>query len=175
MNIHYRIVKVDPAAHGIVVRYFTDKVTEIDLANSLNQDGSVVLNADGYPMSTRTDVMMSVYDTPAPSNEELEKRIMMNAPVDWLKLQEDIKDPGIDTKMSDARNLTGESKAFTTEQIDTLRGAAIDIKNWESREQRAYDTIVNLMDSLKILAAKDPQIIVSLSEVINDMKKVIEE
>ena len=175
MNIHYRILKVDPAAHGVLVRYFTDKVTEMDLANSLNPDGSIILNADGYPISTRTDVMISIYDTPAPSNEEIHKRIMMSSPVRWLKLQEDIKDPDIDTKMSEVRNLTGDSKTFTTEELDNLKSADIDIRNWESREQRAYDTIVNLMDSLKILASKDPQIIVALSEVVNDMKKIIEE
>ena len=110
MNIHYRIIKVDPATHGILVRYFTDKVTEMDLANSLNPDGSAILNADGYPISTRTDVMISVYETPTPSDEEIEKMIMLNAPIPWLKLQEDIADAGVDTKMRSARNLTGKSK-----------------------------------------------------------------
>ena len=171
MNIHYRILKVDPAAHGILVRYFTDKVTEMDLANSLNPDGSVILNADGYPVSTRTDVMMSIYDTPAPSNDEIEKRIMLNAPVDWLKLQEDIKDPDVDTKMSDVRNIIGDSKSFTTEELDHLKSVTF---GSEIRDQRAYDTVTNLMDSLKVLAAKDPEIIKSLADVINDVKKVIE-
>ena len=46
MNIQYRIVKVDPEAHGVVIRYFTDKVTEMDLANSFNPDGTIKLNAD---------------------------------------------------------------------------------------------------------------------------------
>ena len=174
MNIHYRILKIDPAAHGIAVRYYTDLVTEMDLANSFNEDGSVKLNADGYPLSTRTDIMMSIYETPTPSQEEIEKRIMLSAPVDWLKLQEDIKDPGVNTKMSGIRKLTGESKAFTKEDVDNLKSADIDTKNWESREQRAYDTIVNLMDSLKILAAKDPEIIKAFDDVINDVRKVIE-
>ena len=121
MNIHYRIVRVDPAAHGIVIRYFTDNVTEIDLANSFNEDGTVKLNADGYPVSTRTDILMSIYDIPAPSQEEIERRIMLSAPVDWLKLQEDIKDPNVDTKMKDIRKLTGETKAFTSEQLTALK------------------------------------------------------
>ena len=121
MNIHYRIIKVDPASHGIVVRYVTDKVTEMDLANSLNPDGSVILNAEGYPVSTRTDVMLNIYETPAPSNEEIENRIMISAPTQWLKLQEDIKDPDVDTKMSDVRNLTGETKSITTEELVELR------------------------------------------------------
>ena len=77
MNIHYRIVRVDPAAHGIVIRYFTDNVTEVDLANSFNEDGSVRVNADGYPLTTRTDVFMSIYDIPAPTFDQIEKMIKL--------------------------------------------------------------------------------------------------
>jgi hypothetical protein len=171
MNIHYRIVKVDSAAHGIVIRYFTDEVTEMDLASYFNEDGSVKLNADGYPISTRTDVLMSIYDTPAPSNEEIEKRIMLNAPTDWLKLQEDIKDPNVNTKMAEVRNLAGESKSFTMDQLSDLRKEVIDkqIAN-EDSVQKAYDTIASLMDSLKVLSDRDPNIIKELSNIINSDK-----
>jgi hypothetical protein len=170
MNIHYRIVKVDPGAHGIVIRFFTDKVTEMDLANSFSEDGSIILNADGYPLSTRTDVLMSIYDTPAPSQEEIERRIMLCAPVDWLKLQEDIKDPDIDTKMNEARNLVGDSKAFTSDDILKLKKTDDDDNKLMSRDQRAYDTITNLMDSLKVLAVKDPEILKELFDIINSIR-----
>jgi hypothetical protein len=175
MNIHYRILKIDPAAHGIAVRYYTDLVTEMDLANSFNEDGSVKLNADGYPLSTRTDIMMSIYETPTPSQEEIEKRIMLSAPVDWLKLQEDIKDPGVNTKMSGIRKLTGESKAFTTDQLTDLKTTIADVEKDEQSVTRAYDTITNLIDSLKVLASEDPQIIKSLIDTVNDIKKSVEE
>ena len=174
MNIHYRVVKVDPAAHGIVVRYFTDVVTEMDLASSFNDDGSVKLNSDGYPVSTRTDVLMGIYDTPSPSNEELEKRIMLNAPTDWLKLQEDIKNPSVDTKLSDARNLTGQSKSFTSEELTELKTARNVTEASETRLDRAHQTVITLMDSLKVLSVEDPEMIVSLSEVINDLRKIVE-
>jgi hypothetical protein len=172
MNIHYRIIKVDPAAHGVVVRYFTDKVTETDLANSLNPDGSVILNADGYPVSTRTDVMMSIYDTPAPSNEELEKRIMMNAPVDWLKLQEDIKDPDVDTKMSQARNIVGESKSVTLDELIDMRKTADNVEKEERSVETAYATVINLLDSLKVIAAEDPHSIKGFYDTLEEIKKI---
>ena len=156
-------------------RYFTDVVTEMDLANSFNEDGSVRLHADGYPLSTRTDIMMSIYDTPAPSNQELEKRIMMNAPVDWLKLQEDIKNPDVNTKLSQARNLTGESKSFTTEELTSMKDEVIKTEEENNKVAKAYDTVLNLMDSLKILAAEEPQMIRALAEVINDVRKIAEE
>ena len=174
MNIHYRIVKVDPAAHGIVVRYFTDKVTEMDLANSLNPDGSVILNADGYPLSTRTDVMMSIYDTPAPSNEELEKRIMLNAPVDWLKLQEDIKDPNVDTKLSNARNLTGDEKAVTLDELTDMRKSLAETERQERSVEDANAIVINLIDALKVIATEDPQLIKGFYDVIKDLQKIAE-
>ena len=174
MNIHYRIVKVDPAAHGIVVRYFTDKVTEMDLANSLNPDGSVILNADGYPLSTRTDVMMSIYDTPAPSNEELEKRIMLNAPVDWLKLQEDIKDPNVDTKLSNARNLTGDEKAVTLDELTDMRKSLAETERQERSVEDANAIVINLIDALKVITTEDPQLIKGFYDVIKDLQKIAE-
>ena len=174
MNIHYRIIKVDPGSHGIVVRYFTDKVTEMDLANSLNPDGSVILNADGYPVSTRTDVMVNIYDTPAPSNEEIEKRVMMSAPVEWLKLQENIKDPGVDTKMTEVRNLTGESKSITLEELTEMRKNAAKEEQEERSAENAYATVINLLDSLKVIANEDPHILKGLYDILNDNKKIAE-
>jgi hypothetical protein len=174
MNIHYRIIKVDPASHGIVVRYFTDKVTEMDLANSLNPDGSVILNADGYPVSTRTDVMVNIYNTPAPSNEEIEKRVMMSAPVEWLKLQENIKDPGVDTKMTEVRNLTGESKSITLEELTEMRKNAAKEEQEERSAENAYATVINLLDSLKVIANEDPHILKGLYDILNDIKKIAE-
>jgi hypothetical protein len=174
MNIHYRIIKVDPASHGIVVRYFTDKVTEMDLANSLNPDGSAILNADGYPVSTRTDVMVNIYDTPAPSNEEIEKRVMMSAPVEWLKLQENIKDPGVDTKMTEVRNLTGESKSITLEELTEMRKNAAKEEQEERSAENAYATVINLLDSLKVIANEDPHILKGLYDILNDIKKIAE-
>ena len=174
MNIHDRIIKVDPAAHGFVVRYFTDEVTEMDLANSLNPDGSVILNADGYPVSTRTDIMMNIYDTPAPSNEEIEKRIMLSAPVHWLKLQEDIKNPNIDTKMSDARNLTGESKTISVDDLDSMKISLAETERQERSIEDSKAVVINIIDALKVIAAEDPQLIKLFYDVVSDLKKIAE-
>ena len=172
MNIHYRILKVDPASHGISVRYFTDRVTEMDLANSLNPDGSVILNADGYPLTTRTDVMLSIYQTPTPSDEEIEKLIMLNAPTPWLKLQEDIVDADIDTKMKNARKLTGSSKAFSLDDLDQLKEDLRSGAREENGAEAAKQLISELMSSLKILATEDPQLVVGFAKLLEELKKV---
>ena len=172
MNIHYRIIKVDPAAHGITVRYFTDNVTEIDLANSLNADGSAILNADGYPLSTRTDVMISVYQTPTPSNEEIDKLIMLNAPTEWLRLQEDIANADVDTKMRDTRKLTGNAKVFTLDELDQLRQELSAKAKEVNGNERAAHTVVELMDSLKVLTTENPQLVTGFVELLEELKKV---
>jgi hypothetical protein len=147
----------------------------MDLASSFNEDGSVKLNADGYPVATRTDVLMTLYDTPTPSTEEVEKRIMINAPVDWLKINEEIKDPNIDTKMRNLRDLVGDTKAFTVEDIKDLKNAMIAEqaasaeaiqKTEETELLKAYDTVTNLVDSLKVLSEKDPSFIQEFSELL---------
>lgn len=177
MNIHYRIIKVDPESHGVIIRYFTDMLTEMDLASSFNEDGSVKLNADGYPVATRTDVLMSIYDTPTPSAEEIEKRIKLNAPIDWLKLQEDITNPEIDTRMRELRNLVGDSKSFTIEDIQGIKNTMMadaaaaraestsDIPE-EVSLLKAYDTVTNMIDSIKVLSEKDPSFLQELSELL---------
>jgi len=180
MKIHYRIVKVDPAAHGVVVRYFTDKVTEMDLANSIDKDGTVILNADGYPLSTRTDVMMSIFDTPTPSNEEIERRIMLSAPIDWLRLQENIKDPDVDTKMKSVRDLTGESSDFTLDDIEDLKKTIAAAHKEEAEKEgkhieKAYESIVALLDALKVIAAEDPHALKGFYDTFSEIRKIAEE
>lgn len=178
MNIHYRIVKVDPAAHGVLVRYWTDKVTEMDLAGPIDADGKPLLNADGYPVGCRTDVLLTLYETPTPSAEEIDKRIMMSAPVDFLKLQEDIKDRQIDTSMKAVRNLVGDSKAFTLNEVNDVRLAAaaqetaIATANMTEEQtlSKAYEVIGSITDSIKILSKKDPAILTVLIAALNSIK-----
>ncbi len=144
MNLGYRIVKADAAEHGILVRYFTDKVTEIDLATSFNDDGSVKVNADGYPLSTRTDMFMSIYETPAPSYEQIKKDIILRAPLDWLKLQEDIKNKAVDTKLTELKDHVGEAGTFTTDDVIRLReevdtAIAANVNNATTEAGRVFD------------------------------------
>lgn len=177
MNIHYRILKVDLSTHAVLVRYWTDKVTEMDLAEPQNLPGGPPLNADGYPLNTRTDILLTIYDTPTPTPEELDKRIMMAAPVDWLKLQEDIKDQGIDTSMSTVRNMIGDTKEFTPDDIMLVRqelGAALAANtalpgalSEQQATNKAYEVIGALTDSIKVLQQKDPAAVSQFANTLN--------
>ena len=152
MNLGYRIVKADSSEHGILVRYWTDKVTEMDLATSFNEDGTVRVNADGYPLSTRTDVFMSIYETPAPSYEQIVKDIILRAPIDWLKLQESIVDVNVDTKLAELKEHVGDTGTFTLEDVEALR--------LESSQQAVANVNADITETVRIFdyANSDPKI-----------------
>jgi len=105
MEVKYRIIKVEPEEHSIVVRYFTDKITEEMLATELDINDNPVLTEEGFPTRCRTDYHINIFQVPSPSEEEIVKIINYNAPYDWLNMQEQIKDPEVDTSLSSVSNL----------------------------------------------------------------------
>ena len=114
MNIYYKIVEVWPQDHLIVVRYFTDTITENELASAPGT------KPDGTPVRCRTDVSISI-PIPEPTEEELKKIILFNCPVEFFKTQEKLKDPEIDTSMSSYQSQLNVVKTTTLEEIDALK------------------------------------------------------
>lgn len=93
MNIHYKIVEVWPEIHSIVVRYWTDILSEEYLASDTNR------KEDGTPYRCRSDASITLA-IPAPTGEELEKLLISNAPYHWLKTLETCVLPEVDTSLS---------------------------------------------------------------------------
>lgn len=110
MNIKYKILSVDPNEHSMVVRFYTDTLTEEMLATYKNADGSAVREEDGSIKNCRTDYNINVWQVPAPTGADLESFIMSHAPVYWFDLQEKIHNPEIDTSMDAISSLVGEEK-----------------------------------------------------------------
>lgn len=108
MNINYRILKIDNEAHSVVVRYFTDVVSENDLSSMKNPDGSPVLGEDGYPIQCMTDTSLTLYDVQNPTEADVDVLVKRAVPSDWLKLREDIK---LGTVASDLSGLSGINKS----------------------------------------------------------------
>lgn len=71
----------------MVVRYFTDLVSEDSLANHFEADGSIARAEGGWPVRCRTDVSITVYGEPSP--EVVERVIASNAPVLFLETKEE--------------------------------------------------------------------------------------
>jgi len=116
MNIKYKIIEVWPDDHQIVVRYTTDIVTEEDVATHRDEDGNIT--------RCRTDVPI-VLPVPTPTGNELERIIMTNAPIDFLKTKESVLDENTDTSLAslqsllnvtNTRSLNADAK-LTDEQI----------------------------------------------------------
>jgi hypothetical protein len=114
MNIYYKIVEVWPQDHLIVVRYFTDTITENELASAPGT------KPDGTPVRCRTDVSLSI-PIPEPTEEELKKIILLNCPIGFFETQEKLKDPEIDTSMSTYQAQLNVVKTTTLEEIGSLR------------------------------------------------------
>lgn len=104
MNIKFKVLEVNPNEHSIVVRYYTDKLTE-ELLDVNREDK--VKREDGSPRRCRTDYNINI-PVPAPEGEDLVDYLARNAPTQWLQLQEDILNPNVDTSLKDAFDLVGK-------------------------------------------------------------------
>ena len=107
MKIKYKILSIDTAEHTMVVRFYTDKMSEEDLCSHRKHDGSPMLTEDGTVANCRTDVNLAIWQYPAPGKEELEVYIMSHAPIAWFKHKEQISNPEVDTSMSSVLPLVG--------------------------------------------------------------------
>lgn len=96
MNINYKIIEVWPDNHQIIVRFTTDVVTEEVVASHRDADGNIT--------RCRTDVAIDL-PIPTPTGSELDRIIMMNAPVKFLKTKESVLNENIDTSLTDLQSL----------------------------------------------------------------------
>jgi hypothetical protein len=100
MNLHYKIVEVWPQDHLVVIRYWTDVLSEEFLASN------DIRKEDGTPERCRSDVSVTL-PIPAPTGKELEDLLISYAPIDWLKTMEKIQAPEIDTSMEEILKIKG--------------------------------------------------------------------
>jgi hypothetical protein len=112
MNLHYKIVEVWPQDHLVVVRYWTDVLSEEFLASN------DVRKEDGTPERCRSDVSVTL-PIPAPEGAELEKFLISYAPLDWLKTMEKIQAPEIDTSMDGIMKLKDASFSVDISKMET--------------------------------------------------------
>tara|TARA_R110000772_G_scaffold104020_1_gene205263 strand:+ start:115 stop:462 length:348 start_codon:yes stop_codon:yes gene_type:complete len=96
--IKYKIVEVNAEQHSIVVRFYSDVITEESLAVQWGDEGQILRG--------RTDYNIDL-PIPAPSGDELQNIILSNAPSQWLKNQELILDPAVNTSLEDVKALVG--------------------------------------------------------------------
>lgn len=148
MNIHYKIVELWPDDHLVVVRYWTDNISEMDLASDQNR------KEDGTPVRCRTDVSINL-PVPMPTDpEEIDKIIKVAGPISWLKMLEDVKNPDVDTSLDAVAGLVGVTKTTTKEEITTIMQENQDIRTLPEVQTTAKELsdedIQKLIDSISV-------------------------
>jgi hypothetical protein len=111
MNLKYKIIEVYPEQHSIVVRFYTDVITEGMLAVDV---------LDGVIRRGRTDFNIDL-PFPAPTGDALAELIVSKAPSDWLATQEAILNPVLDTSLSNVAGLVGQELTPPTPAVQAVQ------------------------------------------------------
>lgn len=112
MKIYYRILNINDNDHSLVVRYWTDNITELSLCSEFDKDNLPLITDDGYPVRCRSDVSVTFYNNLNPSQNAIVEIIKVNAPVDWFRLLESVKDPDTVVNLNAALPLKGIVQNF---------------------------------------------------------------
>lgn len=113
MNVKFRIISKDENNHSIVVRYFTDILTEEILANSFDAAGNVIYDARGYPKNTRADYNYNLYGYDNPTENQIIDFVKDKTPWQWLQTQENIINPNVTTSLSGVNNILYTEQNYT--------------------------------------------------------------
>lgn len=146
MEVKYRIIDVDPNQHSIVVRYYTNVLSEDSLATSFNTDGSIARGPDGSPLRCQTDYNINIWKTETPPTiDDIKKIANDSAPYDWFKLKHDILDPNVDTSLSVVSSLINQE--FVAQKPVSVVETTMNDENIESEIQKIIDSITSNSNS----------------------------
>jgi hypothetical protein len=110
MNINYKIVEVHEDSRTMVVRYYTDIVTENDLDVMQNS------NSNTSPARCKTDVSLNI-PIPEPTEQELHKIVLKHVPLEALRTFEALKTQSSNTVLSVVYTMKDVIYAKTEQQI----------------------------------------------------------
>ena len=146
MEVKYRIIDVDPNQHSIVVRYYTNVLSEDSLATSFNTDGSIARGSDGSPLRCQTDYNINIWKTETPPTvDDIKKIANDSAPYDWFKLKHDILDPNVDTSLSVVSSLINQE--FVAQKPVSVVETIMNDENIENEIQKIIDSITSNSNS----------------------------
>lgn len=112
-KIKYKIIDLNEDTHSIIVRYYTDDISE-ELLSSNSR-----LRPDGTPERTRSDVSITL-PIPLPTDEDIEKIILQHFPKNGIDIFGKLK--------KDKSNLENFKKLKNKLNIEVEKG----ITEWEN-------------------------------------------
>lgn len=153
MLVKFRILNKELDQHSVVVRYYTDTITEDDLATSfiLDSQGNSIIdrNPDGSPKRCQTDYNINIWNIEATqisaNSEVIINHIKNCAPFDWFELKQAVKDPNTNTDMPLIDSLVGVE--FTAEKPIISVSASIS-NSISPAPNLSEDDLQKLIDSI---------------------------
>lgn len=108
MQLKFKIIETHPDIHSIVVRYYSNDLTEEQLCTFFdNASGRPVLTKDGTISRCKFDMSITFYKLPVPTGQDLINYIAERAPIEALNLESMIRSPAIDTSLSTIASVRG--------------------------------------------------------------------
>jgi hypothetical protein len=152
MKVKYRIIEVDSSQHSVVVRYYTDILSQDDLATSFDTNNTIIRRPDGTPQRCQTDYNINIWKTnPSPTIEDIHEIAKGAAPYDWFKLKHDVLNPSVDTTLNVVSTIMNQEFTAVKPKLPYL---TIDISNQNSTntnvdttEQEIQDLINSILGS----------------------------
>lgn len=118
IKFYYKIIEANEEDQSITVRYWTDFLSEEELAADNNR------NPDGTPVRCRTDYNYNLWDNKK-TTEEIEEMIVSGFPREWFLLKYAVKTPDIDHTttgrmkgVASLLNKTHERESQKIKQVD---------------------------------------------------------
>ena len=120
MEIKCKIISSSPEEHSVVVRYYTDKLSEEALAVRNPDTGEIILNSDGAIATCRTDCNVTIWPVPVPTGQDLYNYIAVTAPRQWLELMESVMNPAMDTTLESVSSLIGQEVTLAQKVVNDV-------------------------------------------------------
>jgi hypothetical protein len=136
MLIKYKIVELYEDDRTMVVRYYTDVLSEKDLESVPNPDDP------NKPIRCKSDVSLSI-PLPEPSAVELEKLILRNAPIAGLEVLEKLKIQPELKPLTAILSMVNVEVSKTKEDILNLVQAPVRLSNAEIDDIFSANTAAN--------------------------------
>ncbi len=111
-KVNYRIIEVNENENAMVVRYWTDLISEKSLASHFDNDGNIILTEGGYPTRCRTDVNINFNFNVEPSEEDIIRKIHEVAPLQFLIISDEKTSGNMSFQLSNVKNLLGKAGSF---------------------------------------------------------------
>lgn len=150
MQVFYRILAVVSEEASVEVRYWSDEISEGELRTDPENDKAIP------PIRCRTDTNFNVKPDITPA--ELHDLIMNSAPVEWLTMKGNVKNPAIDTSLSQLTALVGQDRSEDlTQEVPVARNGVPperdvklvqEIPRWRRRMPNPWDQEIDISECL---------------------------